>query len=359
LRTCSTRAVRKRVDRHTPSHLYLHFPSLQFHDGHSATVRRRRKRPRAIQFLIRLQNEPATTLTTLAAVPAAAQLNATGAGLPLPRVGGVLYRKELRQSLTYEDLIRRIADWGLDGLDCTVYWFPDTSAEYLANLPDCLQNGVQIYNAGVRVQLSQPTAELQRAEVDNIRKWVDVADRIGASHVRVFGGNVPKGATEQQAIAWAAEVLKRGAEYAGTKGITLGVENDYGLTLEAGPTIEIVKQAASPWAGINADSGNLRTNGYANFATMAPYATSLHLKREVTGADGRKSRPTGIDCWAYWRRRDTKGSPAWNMGATRPRRTFPAWSRICERWSGNCRRGSGILQLETVDRNGVAIGFTG
>jgi L-ribulose-5-phosphate 3-epimerase len=231
-------------------------------------------------------------LTTLAAVPAAAQLTAQPAPTFHFRAGLVAYsyRKELAaKSLTYEDLIRRIANWGLDGLDCTVYWFPDTSAEYLAGLrKTAYKNGVQIYNAGVRVQLSQPTPELQRAEVDNIRKWVDVADRIGASHVRVFGGNVPKGATEQQAIAWAAEVLKRGAEYAGTKGITLGVENDYGLTLEAGPTIEIVKQAASPWAGINADSGNLRTDGYANFAAMAPYATSLHLKREVTGADGKK-----------------------------------------------------------------------
>ena len=144
-----------------------------------------------------------------------------------------------------------------------------------------------------------PRAELQQAEFDNIRKWVDVADRIGASHMRVFGGNVPKGATEQQAIAWAAEVLKRGAEYAGSKGIILGVENDYGLTLEAGPTIEIVKQAASPWAGVNADSGNLRVNGYANLAALAPYATSLHLKREVSGADGKKetadwSRQLGI-----------------------------------------------------------------
>jgi sugar phosphate isomerase/epimerase len=231
-------------------------------------------------------------LTTLAAVPATAQLNAQPAPNFHFRAGLVAYsyRKELAaKSLSYEDLIRRIADWGLDGLDCTVYWFPDTSPEYLASLrKTAYKNGVQIYNAGVRVQLSQPTAELQRAEFDNIRKWVDVADRIGASHMRVFGGNVPKGATEQQAIGWAAEVLKRGAEYAGSKGIILGVENDYGLTIDAGPTIEIVKQAASPWAGVNADSGNLRVEGYANLAALAPYATSLHLKREVSDADGKK-----------------------------------------------------------------------
>jgi sugar phosphate isomerase/epimerase len=231
-------------------------------------------------------------LTSLAAAPVAARLDAQPASGYHLRAGLVAYsyRKELAaKSISYEDVIRRISDWGLDGLDCTVYWFPDTSPGYLASLRRAaFRNGVQIYNAGVRVQLSQPTAELQQAEVENIRKWVDVADHLGAGHVRVFGGNIPKGATEQQAIAWAAEVLKRGAEYAGGKGITLGIENDYGLTVDAGPTIEIAKQAGSPWAGVNADSGNLRTNGYANFEKMVPYATSVHLKREVTGPDGKK-----------------------------------------------------------------------
>src|SRR5882724_4019500 len=233
-------------------------------------------------------------LTTLAAVGAGSQLSAQTAQTFHLRAGLVAYsyRKELAaKTLTYEDLIRRIADWGLDGLDCTVYWFPDTSAEYLASLRKvAFKNGVQIYNAGVRVQLAQPTPELQRAEFETIRKWVDVADRLGASHVRVFGGNVPKGSTEQQAIAWAAEVLKRGADYSGSKGITLGVENDYGLTLEAGPTVEIVKQAASPWAGINADAGNLRADGYSQFELLLPYATSLHLKSEMSAKDGTKEK---------------------------------------------------------------------
>ena len=133
-------------------------------------------------------------LTTLAAVPAAAPLSAQPAPSFHLRAGLVAYsyRKELAaKTLSYEDLIRRVADWGLDGLDCTVYWFKDTPA-YLASLRNiAYKNGVQIYNAGVRVQLSQPTPELQAAEVDNIRKWVDVADRIGASHMRVFGRAPP------------------------------------------------------------------------------------------------------------------------------------------------------------------------
>ncbi len=234
-------------------------------------------------------------LRAAAALPAAAYLRAESAAPQFHLRAGLVaysYRKELAaKSIGYEELIRMLADWGIDGLDCTVYWFPDTSNEYLAALRKvAFKNGVQIYNAGVRVRLCQPTPELQLAEYENIRKWVDVADRLGASHMRVFGGSIPKGATESQAIAWAVEVLKRGAEYAGGRGITLGVEDDGGITTAAGPTIEIVKQTASPWAGINADSGNLPSDGYSQFASMLPYTTSVHLKTGIAGKDGQKEK---------------------------------------------------------------------
>jgi L-ribulose-5-phosphate 3-epimerase len=233
-------------------------------------------------------------LTSIAALPAVSQLR--GQSEPKFHLRGGLvaysYRKQFEsKALNYVDLIQRIADWGLDGLDCTVYWFPDTSNEYLASLRKAAyKSGVQIYNAGVRVRLAQPTPELQAAEFENIKKWVDVADRIGASHMRVFGGPIPKGATAQQAIDWSVEVLKRGADYAGSRGIILGVEDDAGLTVDAEPTIEIVKRTASPWAGINADSGNFRANGYSQFEMLLPYATSFHLKRDITTPDGKAEK---------------------------------------------------------------------
>ncbi len=232
-------------------------------------------------------------LKTLAATPIASVLKAQSATTAAPghlKAGLVAYsyRTELAaKKLTYEDVIHMASDWGLDGVDMTVYWFPDTSDKYLAGLRRTAQrSGVQLYNAGVRVQLAQPTKELQDAQVEAIKKWVDVADKLGAGHVRVFGGPIPKGSTEDQAIAWAVEVMKRGAEYAGSRGITLGVEDDGGLTATAEPTIAIAKQTESPWAGINADSGNLPKNGYAQFEKLLPYATSIHFKTTITDENG-------------------------------------------------------------------------
>lgn len=237
-------------------------------------------------------------LATLAALPAVSELRAQSAPSVSParlKAGLVAYsyRTELAaKTLTYEDLIHKAAEWGLDGIDTTVYWFPgtpNTPNDWLANLRrTAFKNGIQLYNAGVRVRLCQATAELRAAEVENIKKWVDVADRIGASHMRIFGGSIPKGATEEQAIAWAVEVLKRGAEYSATKGITLGVEDDGGLTTTAEPTVAIARAADTPWAGINADSGNIPKNGYAGFELMAPYATSVHLKTTVGDENGKK-----------------------------------------------------------------------
>jgi sugar phosphate isomerase/epimerase len=230
----------------------------------------------------------------LPALAAASQLRGQAAGKGHLRAGLVAYsfRKQLEaKTMTYDALIRYVADLGLDGLDTTVYWFPDTSDQFLASLRrTAYKQGVQLFSAAVRVRLCQPTPELRSAEVENAKKWIDVAEKLGAGHMRVFGGAIPKGATEAQAIPWAVEVLKRTAEYAGSKGIVLGVEDDGGITTTAEPTVEIVKQTDSPFAGINLDTGNFPKNGYAQVALCLPYAVSAHLKTKIATPEGTKEK---------------------------------------------------------------------
>jgi sugar phosphate isomerase/epimerase len=227
------------------------------------------------------------TLPALASAPALRGDSKPGCRI---RTGLVAYsfRKQFQDGkMSYDKLIRMISDLGLDGLDTTVYWFPDTSDKFLAGLRStAYKNAVSLYSIAVRVSLCQPTADLQLAEVEKIKHWVEVAGKVGASHIRVFGGSVPKGVTEQQAIPWAAEVLKRGAEYSGNRGICLGVEDDGGLSTNAEPTIEIVKRADNPYAGINIDVGNFPKNGYSQVAMCIPYARNVHFKVHVAGEDG-------------------------------------------------------------------------
>ena len=247
-----------------------------------------------------------TFLTTAAAALAAAKAAPARSDQQAPsvkprfRTGLVAYsyRQALQaKTMTYEDLVRVAVDTGTDGIDMTVYWLPATSDDYLLGLRRfAFRNRVEIYSIGTRVRLAQPTAELRQQQLDELKKWLDVAQRVGATHIRVFGGDKPANATLEQAIGFAAETLKRGAELAGARGLILGVEDDGGITDFAKDTIEIVKRADSPWAGMNLDIGNFRPPAvYDQIEMSIPYAVSTHIKTTIALDDGKTRGPMDLD----------------------------------------------------------------
>lgn len=206
------------------------------------------------------------------------------------------FRAELAKgTMKYEDLIRLAADLGVDGVDLTVYWLPqDASDDYLLSLRRfAYQHAIDIYGIGVRAQMCRATRELQDAEVGRLKRWLDVADRLGARHLRVFGGSAPKDASEEQAIGWAAETLNKCAAIAAPRGLFIGVEDDGAFTENAERLVKIIKRADSPWVGINLDIGNFKSDAYKQVETCLPYATNLHLKTEVN--DGASKQPVDWD----------------------------------------------------------------
>jgi sugar phosphate isomerase/epimerase len=190
-------------------------------------------------------------------------------------------------SMKYDDLVRLAVDTGADGLDLTVYWFPSTEDSFLVPLRGlAYRNGVEIYSISVRTNMCQPTPDLRNKEVADVRKWVDVAARLGAGHIRVFGGTVPKGETEDRAAGWVKEVLTRGAEYAAAKGVILGLENHGGITARAERIVEIVKAVNNPWVGVNLDTGNFDEDAYRQIEMILPHAVNVQFKTEIREAKG-------------------------------------------------------------------------
>ena len=199
------------------------------------------------------------------------------------------YRAELaKKTMTYDDVVRVAVEQSIDALDMTVYWFPDTSDAFLLPLKRlAYRNAVEIYGISVRTEMTKATPELQEKELAGLRQWVDVAEKLGAGHIRVFGGKVPQGVTEDQAAGWVTEVLKRGAEYAGKKGVILGLENHGGITEKAETIIKIVKAVDSPWVGVNVDTGNFNRNAYEQLESIIPYAVSVQVKTKIRpGTEG-------------------------------------------------------------------------
>lgn len=213
-----------------------------------------------------------------------------------PAICAYSYRTQLeKKQLSYEDLVRIAVDNDVDGLDMTVYWFPSTDASFLMPLKRlAYRQGVEIYSISVRTNMCQPTSELRDKELAEVRKWVDVAATLGAGHIRVFGGNVPKTSTEDEASKWVVDVLSRGAEYAGSKGVILGLENHGGITARASRIVDIVKRVNSPWAAVNLDTGNFDEDAYGQIAQILPYAANVQFKTEIKVAKG-KNEPSDWD----------------------------------------------------------------
>jgi L-ribulose-5-phosphate 3-epimerase len=242
----------------------------------------------------------ATGAVVAAAAAPAARVAQAPSGKARFRTGLVAYsyRQALQaKTMTYEDLVRIAVETGTDGIDMTVYWLPSTSDDYLLPLRRlAYKNRVEIYSIGTRVRLAQPTAALRDTELGELRKWVDVAQKMGATHVRVFSGPKPEGASMDQAIGFAVETLKRGAEYAGARGVILGLEDDGGITEFAKETIEIVTRADSPWAGMNLDVGNFRPpDVYGQIEMSIPHAVSTHVKTEIANDNGKTRDPADWD----------------------------------------------------------------
>jgi sugar phosphate isomerase/epimerase len=194
------------------------------------------------------------------------------------------YRKYLEHGpMTMEDFILKGVGLGLKGVDMTAYYLKSTDPEYLAGLRHlAFKNGICFSGAACGVSTVQADAAKREKALVDIRKWVDVTDRLGASHLRIFAGELPPGATVAQGLQWTVEVMKPACDYAGKKGITLGVEDHAGITQKAETTLEILRRVGSPYAGVNLDISNFIADSdadqYKQIEACVPYATHTHIR---------------------------------------------------------------------------------
>ena len=199
------------------------------------------------------------------------------------------FRKALGDgSLSYLDLVDMAVESKVDGIDSTVYWFPrdDLDSFLVSFRRKAYLAAVELPSIAIRSDLCRPTAYEQEREAAWLRHWVDVSYRLGSSHIRVFGGKVPEGSSEDQAATWVAEILKRAADDAADRGVVLGLENHGGITSRAERIIQIVRAVDHPNVGINLDTGNFHSDPYEQIEMCLPYAVNSQFKVQIRNEAG-------------------------------------------------------------------------
>jgi sugar phosphate isomerase/epimerase len=231
-----------------------------------------------------------------AAVPTIARPSTARAIPPIPHtrpshlklsVAAYSYRQYLTAKPPKMDLFGFVdlaADLGFDAVEPTSYYFPaDVDAAYLARFKQhAFLAGLDVSGTAIGNNFCLPPGEKRDKELANTRLWVEHAAAIGAPVIRIFAGNVPKGAKEEDAFAWAVEGIRASLPYAAERGVVLALENHGGITATTAQLLKLVEAVDAPNFGVNLDTGNFHgEDPYAEIAEIAPYAVNVQVKTEI------------------------------------------------------------------------------
>ena len=188
------------------------------------------------------------------------------------------------------------AEHGCQGAELTSYYFPaSVGQEFLIKIKQhAFLRGTAISGTAVGNNFTLPAGPKRDQEIAHTKKWIDHAAVMGAPHVRIFAGAAPSGTSPDEAKRRCISAIEECCDYAGGKGIFLGLENHGGIVATAEEILEIVGAVKSPWLGINLDTGNFHTDDpYADLAKIAPYAVNVQMKGE-THPRGKADEPADL-----------------------------------------------------------------
>jgi sugar phosphate isomerase/epimerase len=127
--------------------------------------------------------------------------------------------------ITMLEIIDRAYEYKMDGVDLHFTHFASTDDDYLEEVKQaCLKRGLHMCYIGVSNNFGKTGDEL-REQIELMKKWIDVAARMGIPMVRAFGSWVPDGESEESAWPRLVASTREVAEYGQSKGVVVGLHN--------------------------------------------------------------------------------------------------------------------------------------
>ncbi len=188
-----------------------------------------------------------------------------------------------KPTMTLDDFIDTAAGMGLDAVELTQYYFPETSPAYLARLKGrCTRLGLDVSGTAVGNNFATSDPAKLRQQLAMVKQWVEHTSRLGGKTMRIFAGAKDKGDAEEQARARCVEAIQEACDHAGKYGIYLALENHGGIVATIDQMLKLVKAVRHDWFGVNLDTGNFHSaDPYADLERLAPYAVVVQLKTEM------------------------------------------------------------------------------
>ncbi|MEM9185790.1 MAG: sugar phosphate isomerase/epimerase family protein [Planctomycetota bacterium] len=237
----------------------------------------------------------------LAAIPAAATAAEPAPATPhTNRIAVSTYsfwRFKEGQKLTIERCIDEAARMGFDGIELLLYQMESEEPGYLQKLKQrAFVNGLDICGFSTHQGFVYPDTDKRQSEVDKTIHQIELAYQLGIPTMRINTGRwgtsknfdelmanrgvepILEGYTEEDGFEWVIDSLEKVIPAAEKRGVTLGLENHWGLGLTPEGVLRIVDAIDSPWLQCTLDTGNFLEDPYDRLEKMAPQTVFVQAK---------------------------------------------------------------------------------
>lgn len=195
----------------------------------------------------------------------------------------------INQKTTLEDVMDFCAREGFDAIDITGYYMPGypeiPTDAYIYRLKNKAHRlGLGISGTGIRNEFAEPDPARRAAEVIFVKKWIDVAAKLGAPVLRIFTGKtVPAGHSREEAEGWIVEAISEVVAYAKERGVIVAMQNHNDFIKTADQAIRILQKINSEWFGLVLDTGSFVTEDpYSEISKAAGRAVNWQIKEKLT-----------------------------------------------------------------------------
>jgi sugar phosphate isomerase/epimerase len=211
-----------------------------------------------------------------------------------------------------ETVIDHASDLGLHGVDILHRQMElperepltDEHRAYLRRLKrHALRRGVGLVCLSIHQNFVSPDRAYLDREIAHTEKCIEIAYELGVPCIRLNSGRwntikdfddlmkargiepVLPGHTEDEGFQWCIDCIQKCLPKAEQCGVTLALENHWGLSRTPEGLLRIVDGVNSPWLGALIDTGNFLENPYDKLKQVAPKAVYVQAKTYYGGGE--------------------------------------------------------------------------
>jgi sugar phosphate isomerase/epimerase len=207
--------------------------------------------------------------------------------------------KDLRSIETCIDLA---ADMGFDGVEILHRQMEREDNDELQRLKRrAFLNGLDLCGFSTHQGFLSPKKDVRQKNIDHTLHCIELAYKLGIPTMRVNTGTWGtsknftelmnnkgiepplKGYNDEDGFKWVIDSLGQCLKAAERAGVTLGLENHWGLGRTADGVMRVVNALKSPWLQVTLDTGNFFDNKYEQMEKLAANAVLVQAKTYYGG----------------------------------------------------------------------------